>query len=95
MYFWMKEESTLDVGQPLPQEKEKPAASVSVVADSQSTPAMPIGGEREAEPEEGGEMEETPVRVARTARKTFQRSKGSTSTVRLASIVYFFPLRVS
>ena len=73
----MKEESALNVSQPPSQEREKPTASVSVVADSPATPATPISGEREAEPEEGGEVEETPVRAARTARKTLQRSKRS------------------
>jgi hypothetical protein len=72
----MKEESTFDVSQPPSQEKEKPVASVSVIADSPATPATPISGEKEAEPEDGGEMEETPVRAARTARKTPQRSRG-------------------
>ena len=74
MYFWVKEESTPDVSQ-LPQEKEKPAASMSVTADSPATPATP-SGQKEAEQEEGGEMEETPVRAARTAKKTPQRSRG-------------------
>ena len=74
MYFWVKEESGPDVSQP-PQEKEKPAASVSVAADSPATPATP-SGQKEAEQEEGGEMEETPVRSARTTRKTPQRSRG-------------------
>ena len=76
----MKEEGPGDVSQP-PQEKEKPTVSVSVMADSPATPATPSGGDqKEAEQEERGEVEETPVRLARTARKTPQRSRHRKTT---------------
>ena len=68
----MKEEGTPSVSQAV-QEKEKTVPSASVVADSQVTPAAP-SGQKEGEQEEA-EMEETPVKAARTARKTPQRSR--------------------
>ena len=48
------------------QEKEKVAVSTSVRAASPATPSQ--------QREEEGEMEETPVKTTRTAKKTPQRS---------------------
>ena len=50
-----------------PQEKDKPTASTA--AASPATPSQ----QKETEQDEG-EMEETPVKATRTARKTLQRS---------------------
>ena len=81
----MKEEGSPDVSQP-PQDKEKPTALMSVAADSPATPVTP-SGQKEAEQEEGGEMEETPVRAARTSRKTPQRSRGNKSSCTICLMI--------
>ena len=86
----MKEEGPGDVSQP-PQEKEKPAVSVSVMADSPATPATPSSGDqKEAEQEERGEVEETPVRIARTARKTPQRSRHRKTTAIIKQVLFIY-----